>query len=160
MTPQEIHDDLKALCAEIGPKATAHVGLSGTYTLHCSVQPDGYNGKVRLAADVKDWADIIPALRAAWEEHRDLHASNTIRGMALAVIRLTAEHGECTDQALRVEFTQQDIDRYGEQSADLATEMGGKGPFKIIATGQGNGPDVDAYGWTDHMRHVSQDIDF
>lgn len=160
MTPQEIHNELKALCAEIGPKAEAHVIISNTYMPSCSIEPDGILGKVRLSADAKEWNGVVPALRAAWEEYRDLHASNTIKGMALAIIRLTAEHGECTDQALRVEFTQQDIDRYGERAAELATEMGGNGPFKIIATGAGNGPDIDADGWTDHMRHVSQDIDF
>lgn len=142
MTPQEIHEELKALCAEISPKAEAHIITSSTYMLACSIEPDGTLGKVRLSAKAKEWSEVVPALRAAWEGHRDLHASNLIKGMALAIIRLTAEHGECTDQALRVEFAQQDIDRYGEQSAELATEMGGKGPFKIIATGQGNGPDA------------------
>lgn len=141
MTPQEIHDELRALCVEIGPKAEAHVIISNTYMPSCSIEPDGLLGKIRLSADAKEWSEIIPALRALWEEHRDLHASNVIKGMALAIIRLTAERGECTDQALRVEFAQQDIDRYGEQSADLATEMGGKGPFKIITTGAGNDPD-------------------
>lgn len=142
MTPQELHEELKALCVEIGPRAEAHVIISNTYMPNGSIQPDGVLGKVRLAASAKDWSKIVPALRAVWEEHRDLHASNLIKGMALAIIRLTAENGECTDQALRVEFAQQDIDRYGEQSAELATEMGGKGPFKIIATGQSNGPDT------------------
>lgn len=145
MTPQEIHDELKALCAEIGPKAEAHVIISNTYMPSCSIEPDGILGKIRLSADAKEWNEIIPALRALWEERRDLHASNVIKGMALAIIRQTAEHGECTDQALRVEFTQQDIDRYGEQSADMATEMGGNGPFKIVITGAGNGPDDYAF---------------
>lgn len=143
MTPNELKTDLGALCAEIGPKAEAWAHVNGHHrgTISASIEPDGILGKVRLHVDVSEWGEVVPALRAVWENHRDLHASNTIKGMALAIIRLTAEHGECTDQALRVEFTQHDIDRYGEQSAELATEMGGKGPFKIITTGQSNGPD-------------------
>lgn len=150
MTPQEIHEALTALAAEIGPQAhlSVSVGVSKySNGLNGSIYPNGISSSsVNLhTRKAETWEGVIEEMRAAWEQHRDLHASNTIKGMALAIIRLTAEHGECTDQALRVEFGQQEIDLYGEQSAELATEMGGNGPFKIIATGQGNGPDDYAF---------------
>lgn len=150
MTPQEIHAELTALAAEIGPKAHLSVqvvfsnyskGLSG------HVYPSGV-GSSTVALYTKaaeTWADVIVEMREAWVAHRDLHVSNATKGMALAIIRLTAENGECTDSALRCEFVQQEIDRYGDAASALATEMGGNGPFKIIATGAGNGPDAYAF---------------
>ncbi len=133
MSPADVRAALSALCAEVGPKASAWVQISNSLTCSATLYPDDIIGKVTLrSGNLNDWSEAEPALRALWEEHRDLHASNTIKGMALAIIRLTAELDECTDAALRCEFTQQEIERYGDQASDLATEMGGRGPFRIV----------------------------
>ena len=148
MEPQEIRAELIALAAEIGPKAYLSVSVSvGEYcgpTVTGAVYPNGMGvGTVSLHTHKSEsWADAVAEMRAAWEAHRDLHASNTTKGMALAIIRLTAENGECTDGALRCEFNQQDIDRYGDAAATLATEMGGNGPFEIVRLGVGNMPEA------------------
>ena len=132
-TPPQIMEALKSICAEVGPKAEAHASVSHNGLAGGSLHPDGILGTPRLYVHGHtEWSGVVEALRGKWEEYRDLHAANTIKGMAMAIIRLTAECGECTDGALRCEFTQQEIDRHGEAAADLATEMGANGPFKIV----------------------------
>lgn len=132
MTPAEITAAIKTLCSEIGQSADVNISI-GSSGMSAGLWPRG------ICTDVSLWVHgqtefegAIAALRAKWEEHRDLHASNTTKGMALAIIRLTAELGECTDAALRCEFPQSDIDRYGDEATALATEMGGNGPFEIV----------------------------
>ena len=142
-TAAEVRDGLADLCREIGAKAAAYVQLSNSYSLCATIHPDGILGNVRIQSrDLADWGDVIPALREAWAEHEALHASNTIKAMAIAIIRLTAELGECTDSALRVEFDQTQIDRHGDAAAELATEMGANGPFSIVRLGAGNMPEA------------------
>lgn len=146
MIPSDILAGLKELTSEVGPNALATVYLAhGDYMSaysSASLHPEGTLGKVTLNVKFTQWSEIIPGLREAWEEHRELHASNKIKSMALAVIRLTAEQGECSDSALRCEFSQQEIDRYGDRAAELATEMGGNGPFEIVRYGVGNMPEA------------------
>lgn len=147
MTPQEIRAELTALAAEIGPKARLSVSVTvSDYSnkLTGSIYPVGITGSsVCLHVQgVETWPEVVSAMRLRWEEHRDLHASNATKGMALAIIRLTAENGECTDSALRCEFVQQEIDLYGDAAAALATEMGGNGPFEIVRLGVGNMPEA------------------
>jgi len=135
---QELAADLHALCVEVGGECGAHILLmvgqyhNGNPTFTAVLEPKGTMGKVRLSAPVYELADAAPALRAMWDEHKDLHASNTIKSMAFAIIRLTAEQGECTDAALRAEFDAREVADYGDRAADLATEMGGNGPFRVI----------------------------
>lgn len=138
MTPQQLRAALFDLCAEVSSKACAHVILSNSYDVSASLQPEGILGKVTLNAKSDTWDGLVPALRAAWDEHRDLHASNTKKLMALAIIRITAEHGVCTDRDLRMDFDQMDVTRYGDDAAALATEMGGNGPFEVVRVGSGN----------------------
>lgn len=142
MIPSEVLSAMKDLTDEVGAKALATVLLmNGDHTVgsaSATLYPNGMLGKVQLSVKFTSWEEIVPSLRAAWEKHADLHANNVIKAMAVAVITLTAEQGECSDSALRAEFTQQDIDRYGDRAASLATEMGGNGPFEIVRYGAGN----------------------
>ena len=133
----DVYEGLTALCDSIGPDATSNVMLMcGTYhrkgELSVGLEPKGYNGKVRLSAQVGSLEEVVPAITAEWEKHKELHAANTIKSMAIAIIRLTTELGECTDASLRCEFAAMEIDEYGNAAADLATEMGGRGPFRIV----------------------------
>ena len=139
MTPAELMTELRDLAAEVGPKAEAYVHIGGGSPQVCAVlNPDGILGKVRLYVHGEEWADLVQALRVKWEEHRDLHAANIVKSMAIAIIRLTAENGECTDAALRVEFSPQEVERYGTQAETLATEMGANGPFTIVKLASAN----------------------
>lgn len=143
MNATELHEGLKALCAMIGEKCEAHIVMSGSYKLIATVEPLGIMGRVRLTANVSEWDEVIPALTAKWEEHRELHEQGVIRNMAMAIIRITMERDECRDADLRCDFSHQDIDGYAERAASLATEMGGKGPFMVIRTDTGNGHEVE-----------------
>jgi hypothetical protein len=146
MTPAELLAGLKSLAIEVGPKASANIYLAeGDYMsghATANLRPEGTLGKVSLSIKFSSWDEILPGLRAKWEEHRDLHEANIIREMAMAIIRITMDRDECRDADLRCDFDRQDVGRYADRAAALATEMGGKGPFIVIRTDEGNGGEV------------------
>jgi hypothetical protein len=75
---------------------------------------------------------------AKWEEYRERFAQTVTRKMALAIIRLTDEFGECTDAALRDEFDAGQVAAYSAEACALANTMAAKGPFTIIAVAGAN----------------------
>ena len=146
MTPAELLTGLKELAADVGPKALTKIYIAeGEYMsghATASLRPEGTLGKVNLSIKFSAWDEILPGLRAAWDEHRELHEANIIREMAMAIIRITMDRDECRDADLRCDFDRQDVGRYADRAAALATEMGGKGPFVVIRTDEGNGAEV------------------
>jgi len=139
MTAREAARALRALREEIGPKADANLGISDR--IFASLYPNGLCERPRLFfPNARTLRGAVAGLKAQWAEHQALHADNTIKAMALAIIRLTFEVGECTDAALRCEFSQTDIDRHGEAATARASEMGGNSPFKIVRLGVGDNP--------------------
>lgn len=135
MTPQEIREAVLALIKEMGPGATLSVEVHsrrGAQPIWAFAQPLGYSKDaptISLYAD--DWAEAIEGVRAAWAEMSERVHAETIKKMALAIIRITAEQGECTDAALRTEFDLTDCERYGEAACEKANEMAANGPFSI-----------------------------
>lgn len=77
-------------------------------------------------------------VRAKHAETRDAHDATAIRAMALKIIELTADHGECTDAALRQHFDAGDVARLGDRAAADANEIAAGGPFAIVALGGSN----------------------
>lgn len=139
MTPTEIHAELKALIEQIGPKAEVYVHLGTGHTaaspISGSIYAYGIGSSMRdghIHVDADTFEGVIEGLREKWAEHAENHRLNTVRTMALAIIRLTTEHGECTDAALRAEFDAGVVNRWGADACALADEMAGKGPFSII----------------------------
>lgn len=103
----------------------------GVLTLY--VAPKGHlgnGGSFVVYADT--WRDLLAAGEAEWATRSDQHSEHTIRTMALEIISITADQGECTDAALRAKFDAADVIRFGEQACAQATEMGGLGPFSIV----------------------------
>lgn len=138
LTHAEAQAAFKAFVQTVGPKASCSVHLStDTYaksgTLHAFLQPKGYrpNG-VSFMIEANSYRDLLGRCEAKWAEHSDLHAANTIREMALKIISITADQGECTDAALRATFDAVDVARYGERACAQATEMASNGPFSIV----------------------------
>lgn len=106
-------------------------GAKGVLSLY--VAPKGHlgnGGTFIVYADT--WRDLLAAGEAEWATRSDQHAEHTIRAMALEIISITADQGECTDAALRAKFDAADVIRFGEQACAQATEMGGLGPFSIV----------------------------
>lgn len=140
MTPKEIQAEIVKLQTEVGPKA--HVGFSlqsHGRPIYVSLYPFGItNSDGYLSAASEDWADALEKIRAEWAEHSAEHCRQTVRNMALAIIRLTSDLGQCTDAALRAEFDPGVVARWGTDACAMANEMAGKGPFAIVAVANAN----------------------
>lgn len=85
-----------------------------------------------------EWRDALDEARAIFAGRYANRATEATKALALAIIRLTFEHGECTDAALRADFDSSDVDRYAEAACVMASEMGEKGPFSIVRTSGAN----------------------
>lgn len=140
MTPTEIKTALDTMKNEIGPKADITLSINAMDAFeHDSKEP------VRLSVypfgmvQSKGWFAIrsatfdgaISSARIKWTEYSDEHRLQTTKNMALAIIRLTTEVGECFDAALRQEFDAAVIARWGDDACKVADEMAGRGPFRI-----------------------------
>lgn len=142
MTPTEARAAFNALALEISPNAEVYVSLArhGDLALHCSVYPEGMvRGPRDFTVSASTFEDLLSETRAKWSEHSAEHIRRRVVEMALEIIRITAEHGECTDAALRAEkFRREEVERYGADACAKAAEMARKGPFTIIALGGAN----------------------
>lgn len=139
LTHAEACKAFDAFNASVGSKSYTSAGLNmSAYTaskgaLQCFFRPQGSDhNKPLFTLYANSWRDLLACCEEAWAEHSDLHAANTIREMALAIIAITADQGECTDAALRAKFDAADVKRFGEQACAQATEMAANGPFSIV----------------------------
>lgn len=143
LTPSEARDAFRALQTEIG-SGCIYVSLNATAraprpALNASVYgPRGVVGEMRFSVSADTFAELIEAVRAKHAETRDAHDATAIRAMALKIIELTADHGECTDAALRQHFDAGDVARLGDRAAADANEIAAGGPFAIVALGGSN----------------------
>lgn len=140
MTPKEIQAALIAIRNDVGPKAyiSLDVGVDDFNPKPIEpvtgvLYPHGVAGRDGGYLNVKgaSFEDVIQKLRDGWAAYRDRHRQQQTRRMALAIIRLTDELGECTDAALREEFDAGEVKSLGEDACALANTMAGKGPFAI-----------------------------
>lgn len=139
MTPTEIRDALELLRKRIGREASVFVRIDPSRAqISGVIYPNGVCGKERLSIEADDFPEAITKLNEAWNEARDNLQAEKIKAMALAIIRLTAEQGACTDRALRCEFDDADVIAYGDRAAELANSMAANGPFSITRDGAAN----------------------
>lgn len=148
MTPQEIQAEIRALREEAGLNAYVSLRVeprgkpvnASLYPFGLTKGDEGY-----LSVEADDFRGALDAIKAAWVNFQDEHKTKITRKMALAIIRLTTEIGQCTDAALRSEFDAAAIARWGADACVMADEMAGKGPFSIAKVENANGaPDEDA----------------
>lgn len=147
MTPKEFRKELKALRLSIGPDAWVSAGINSVEwsaerdaTLECSVHPHGLTrstGSFHLYAE--EWEPLLTAVKAKWAEYQAEYGKQTTRKIALAIIRITADLGQCTDAALRDEFTPALIKMYGKDAVADANKIAANGPFEIVKTHGANG---------------------
>lgn len=142
MTPAEISARLVSLRARMGVKSDVSILLSGEGRhredgkVRAVLYPMGLVGNgPRLEVDAFDsFAEVLDAMDARWAEYEAHHDVEMIRSMALEIIRLTAEHGSCSEYGLRTaKFSKADVNRYGERATAEANRMADCGPFSIIA---------------------------
>lgn len=136
MDPIAIYDEIDALAKEIGGarifvsvSRDNHKPSSGQIaSLHAS-KPGTAGTLFYVYAD--DWPALFATARAKWAEVREEKIGRIVKEMALAIIRITAELGECSDAALRAEFDAADVAAFGDDACAKADEMASNGPFSI-----------------------------
>ena len=143
LTTAEARDAFNALAKEIG-SGRIFVSLNDKSwarapALHASVYGvRGMGDDRRFAVEADTFRDLIDEIRAKHAETADVHDKATIRKMALKIIELTADFGECTDAALRQHFDAKEVAQLGERAAADANEIAAGGPFSIVAIGGSN----------------------
>ena len=138
MTPTEIKAALKELDGSIGNRGICGVRVS-LYTkepLAGSISCNSLGISIDVEAD--EWAELFAKLRSAWAKARADGERGLIKKMALAIIRLTEERGECTDQMLRVEFGAGDVTAFMDRAVEMADKMATNGPFAVRRVLQSN----------------------
>ncbi|WP_332763999.1 hypothetical protein [Phenylobacterium sp.] len=142
-TIAEALDAFDTFAASVGAKAACNATLGAHrragLLVHAFFQPQGSGiSAPGFLIYGTSWRDLLANCEAKWAEFADTHSANLIREMALRIIALTADQGECTDAALRAEFDAADIARYGESACAQATEMASNGPFSIVTLSGAN----------------------
>lgn len=149
LTPAEAVVAFVAFSETVGSACQVFVHLGSKISgplLDGSIYTKGICGKGGATLSVKadSYRELLAACEAKWAEHSDLHGSNVIREMALAIISITADLGQCTDASLRAKFDAADVARYGEHACAAATEMASNGPFSIVKLAGANDAQVAA----------------
>lgn len=145
LTHAEARDGFEALMRDIGPKCSSLIGLNtGAYAprdqpLKAYIWLDSSaSGAQQFNVTASTYRDLLAAAQAEWATRSDLHAVETIRRMALAIISITADCGSCSDAALRAQFNAADIKQYGDKACAQATEIASNGPFSIVSLSGAN----------------------
>lgn len=152
MTPKEFKIELTKVANEIGSAAqlSAHISERhlADHVIYCGVYPRGmdHGNKGYFSVEADDFETILLKVRAKWAEYAAEFRTQTLRKMALAIIRITSEIGQCTDASLRQDFSADEVKRFGAEACGEANAMAGKGPFEIVTLGGANGAPADVEG--------------
>lgn len=131
---------------------TAHVKeitrLIGTEKAHVHISPMGYGGNDAYIACNTNWCypgdEAVSFVGKTWPEaigqayawahsRPAIDRDKLIRRLALAIIDLTDQHGECTERLLRTrEFSSAEIREHHEAACTRANEMAGGVPFRVV----------------------------
>lgn len=142
-TISEIQADCRALAEKVGPKSYVNLNITNGYT-SASLYTKGLIGDPEdvgafavFAHNFTDPAAALQELEEKWLAEREARSGRIIEQMALSIIRLTAEFGECTDAALRAEYGK-DVAELGAAALERANSMAANGPFSIRITQSAN----------------------
>lgn len=138
MTPKEYAVAIYEFQAEIGSRA--HIWTRAGYgqygsredALAASVYTNWPGNDRVFEVKANEFDDLLNKVKEKWQSYKAEHRARTIRSMALEIIRITAEHGECTDAALRAgTFSDAEVTELGPEACEDADKIAGGGPFKI-----------------------------
>lgn len=135
MTVAEVQAELAVLRKEFPKTAYINADVYGD-RVTVRVYPKEITGADCVKGEAKsDFAEAFADLRAKWAKRKASDDVEMIRSMALEIIRITAERGQCDAFALRADkFSQEDVDTYGERAVADANEIASNGPFSIITS--------------------------
>lgn len=136
LTIAEAREAFRAIAAEMGGQAylSASIIIQGSPMLVAGLYPKGLTGPEAFHVHADTWADLAAKAREVWAEKSDLYTATTKRAMALKIIEITADIGECTDAALRATFGADEVERFADAAAEQANALAAGGPFSVTIT--------------------------
>ena len=144
MTPQEAVTAFVEFEKSVGPNANVFVALNlnrwnEKRAFSASIDPDGVLARNGFTVYADDLDALLAEATAKWAEFSVEHRARRIREMALEIIHITAEHGVCTDAALRAgKFSDAEVTDLGPDACVDATEIASNGPFSITPLAKAN----------------------
>jgi hypothetical protein len=139
MTPTEILSRIRELKSTMSPDAEISMMIGSYVGSYVSVYPEGYGlGKTTKTFDFSSFKDVFDDITAWWADEKTSIYDVVIKKMALAIIRITNDQGECSDAALRMEFSDFYVRLLGTEAEAKANDMAQNGPFTIINTDLSN----------------------
>lgn len=149
MTPTEFRNAMFTLQRTIGPKAQVFLSMSAdeyadrkAQPLHISIYPFGLgsNNERMETGYFATFDELHADMLSTWSRYEIIHRQRLIKRMALAIIRIQDDQGECNTAALRIAgFEANEITTHGEAACAEANAIAGKGPFLIRAVAKSNG---------------------
>lgn len=136
MTVEEVQLELGKLRNEFPVKANFSIRIELDH-VQITVWPRSILGDESVSGRGygSDFAEAFAYVRKQWSDRKERHEAETIRTMALAIIRITADRGQCDAFSLRADkFSQADIDEFGSRAVEDANKIAAGGPFSIVSS--------------------------
>jgi hypothetical protein len=144
MELSQVTEAVAALSAKVGSRADVYFSVDRRGS-NISIYAHGIGGSdadIRVRCEAGDtFATLLARAEAAWDEHSGQHRRELIRKMALAIIEITASQGRCSDAALRMRFSRDDIEALGPEAVADANSIAANGPFGIATAADNGAPD-------------------
>ena len=151
MTPQEIRNAVDEIAKPFGPGAYVDIQINagGSWIdrklILASCYPYGVGKDHCIRATGDTFEDALDELRAKIAEDQEKIDAATVRKLALKIIELTMDLGECSISALRgAGFDQWKITRFGDAACEQAGKMAAGAPFVIVTANSNNPPATEA----------------
>lgn len=126
--------------ALVSPSLNIDMGWKDDRPCYVSVYPDGVCGNTPSFYVFADtWEELLSNVISEWKERTVEFNKKTVREMALAIIRITADLGSCSDASLRAnKFTNDQIEFLSAAAIEDANNIASNGPFAIVAASKSN----------------------
>lgn len=121
----------------MNPNAEIMMTISSYSGGNVSIYPQGF-GHPSETFKFTSFEDVLEEITNWWAEREASVHAVVITKMALAIIKYTYETGQCTDSALRLEFSDYDVETFGARAIEMANTMATNGPFTITKTDLAN----------------------
>lgn len=144
MTPKELNAACKALAALVAhPKVW--VSASVSHDSHACISictrgvcPDSDDASAfTIHVDGTEWPAMFADAESKWRSELEKRNVRVVEEIALEIIRLTAEFGECTDRALRAKYGPL-VATLSDAAVSRANEMAANGPFSVVRLAAAN----------------------
>lgn len=146
LSAAEILAETRAIKESIDVTAYVSVGISASPDARGVVQgvcyPDGVGGRgnqPQFYVYADTFREVLKILAEGWAERAATYRADTIKKMAVSIIQITYELGECSDNALRgAGFDASEVKRFSGAACEMANSMAERGPFTVLTLNNSN----------------------